>query len=109
MRSDNVFAGDSWPVVKALLPPQGVEAGDRWRSLFKAAARASRPHGRGLNAFFGGGVLLYAAVPAESINDLLGGHIPFMFDNLSSSLPQHRSGAVIDVSGTFPRRQSAST
>ena len=44
MRSDNAFAGDSWPVVEALLPPRGVEAGDRWRSLFKAAVRASRPH-----------------------------------------------------------------
>jgi tripartite-type tricarboxylate transporter receptor subunit TctC len=31
---------------------------------------------------------------APAMNDLLGGHILFMFDNLSSSLPQHQSGAL---------------
>ena len=29
---------------------------------------------------------------APAMNDLLGGHILFMFDNLASSLPQHQSG-----------------
>jgi len=29
---------------------------------------------------------------APAMNDLLGGHILFMFDNLSSSLPQHQAG-----------------
>jgi hypothetical protein len=44
MRSANAFAGDSWPVVEALLPPQCVDAGDRWRLLFEAAICAGRPH-----------------------------------------------------------------
>jgi tripartite-type tricarboxylate transporter receptor subunit TctC len=31
---------------------------------------------------------------APAMNDLLGGHILFMFDNLASSLPQHTAGAL---------------
>jgi tripartite-type tricarboxylate transporter receptor subunit TctC len=31
---------------------------------------------------------------APAMNDLLGGHILFMFDNLASSLPQHMAGAL---------------
>ncbi len=41
---------------------------------------------------------------APAMNDLLGGHILFMFDNLSSSLPQHRSGALRIVAVCTPER-----
>jgi tripartite-type tricarboxylate transporter receptor subunit TctC len=38
------------------------------------------------------------------MNDLLGGHILFMFDNLSSSLPQHQSGALRVIAVCTPER-----
>jgi tripartite-type tricarboxylate transporter receptor subunit TctC len=38
------------------------------------------------------------------MNDLLGGHILFMFDNLSSSLPQHQSGALRIIAVCTPER-----
>src|SRR4029453_10625226 len=41
-------------------------------------------------------------VPA--MNDLLGGHILFMFDNLSSSLPHHQSGALRILAVWTPER-----
>ena len=41
---------------------------------------------------------------APAMNDLLGGHILFMFDNLSSSLPQHRSGALRIIAVCTPER-----
>jgi tripartite-type tricarboxylate transporter receptor subunit TctC len=41
---------------------------------------------------------------APAMNDLLGGHILFMFDNLSSSLPQHQSGALRIVAVCTPER-----
>lgn len=41
---------------------------------------------------------------APAMNDLLGGHILFMFDNLSSSLPQHRSGALTIIAVCTPAR-----
>jgi tripartite-type tricarboxylate transporter receptor subunit TctC len=41
---------------------------------------------------------------APAMNDLLGGHILFMFDNLSSSLPQHQSGALRIIAVCTPER-----
>jgi tripartite-type tricarboxylate transporter receptor subunit TctC len=41
---------------------------------------------------------------APAMNDLLGGHILFMFDNLSSSLPQHQSGALKIIAVCTPER-----
>jgi tripartite-type tricarboxylate transporter receptor subunit TctC len=41
---------------------------------------------------------------APAMNDLLGGHILFMFDNLSSSLPQHQSGALKIIAVCMPER-----
>src|SRR5262245_13480031 len=41
---------------------------------------------------------------APAMNDLLGGHILFMFDNLSSSLPQHQSGALKILAVCAPER-----
>ena len=41
---------------------------------------------------------------APAMNDLLGGHILFMFDNLSSSLPQHQSGALTILAVCTPER-----
>jgi tripartite-type tricarboxylate transporter receptor subunit TctC len=41
---------------------------------------------------------------APAMNDLLGGHILFMFDNLSSSLPQHRSGKLKILAICTPAR-----
>ena len=41
---------------------------------------------------------------APAMNDLLGGHILFMFDNLSSSLPQHQSGALKIIAVCTPAR-----
>ena len=41
---------------------------------------------------------------APAMNDLLGGHILFMFDNLSSSLPQHQSGALKIIAVCTPDR-----
>jgi tripartite-type tricarboxylate transporter receptor subunit TctC len=41
---------------------------------------------------------------APAMNDLLGGHILFMFDNLSSSLPQHQSGALRIIAVCTPDR-----
>jgi tripartite-type tricarboxylate transporter receptor subunit TctC len=41
---------------------------------------------------------------APAMNDLLGGHILFMFDNISSSLPQHRSGALRIIAVCTPGR-----
>jgi tripartite-type tricarboxylate transporter receptor subunit TctC len=41
---------------------------------------------------------------APAMNDLLGGHILFMFDNLSSSLPQHQSGALRIIAVCMPER-----
>ena len=41
---------------------------------------------------------------APAMNDLLGGHILFMFDNLSSSLPQHQSGALRILAVCTPER-----
>jgi tripartite-type tricarboxylate transporter receptor subunit TctC len=38
------------------------------------------------------------------MNDLLGGHILFMFDNLSSSLPQHQSGKLKILAVCTPDR-----
>jgi tripartite-type tricarboxylate transporter receptor subunit TctC len=43
---------------------------------------------------------------APAMNDLLGGHILFMFDNLSSSLPQHQSGALRIIAVCTPERSS---
>jgi tripartite-type tricarboxylate transporter receptor subunit TctC len=41
---------------------------------------------------------------APAMNDLLGGHILFMFDNLSSSLPQHQSGKLKILAICMPER-----
>jgi len=41
---------------------------------------------------------------APAMNDLLGGHILFMFDNLASSLPQHQSGALRILAVCTPER-----
>ena len=41
---------------------------------------------------------------APAMNDLLGGHILFMFDNLSSSLPQHQGGALRIIAVCTPER-----
>jgi tripartite-type tricarboxylate transporter receptor subunit TctC len=38
------------------------------------------------------------------MNDLLGGHILLMFDNLSSSLPQHQSGKLRILAVCTPER-----
>ena len=39
--------------------------------------------------------MVYASL--SDYNDLVGGHILFMFDNLSSSLPQHQSDSFIST------------
>jgi tripartite-type tricarboxylate transporter receptor subunit TctC len=41
---------------------------------------------------------------APAMNDLLGGHILFMFDNLSSSLPQHQAGKLKILALCTPER-----
>jgi tripartite-type tricarboxylate transporter receptor subunit TctC len=41
---------------------------------------------------------------APAMNDLLGGHILFMFDNLASSLPQHKSGKLRILAVCTPER-----
>jgi tripartite-type tricarboxylate transporter receptor subunit TctC len=41
---------------------------------------------------------------APAMNDLVGGHILFMFDNLSSSLPQHLSGKLRILAVCTPER-----
>ena len=41
---------------------------------------------------------------APAMNDLVGGHILFMFDNLSSSLPQHQAGALKILAVCTPER-----
>jgi tripartite-type tricarboxylate transporter receptor subunit TctC len=41
---------------------------------------------------------------APAMNDLLGGHILFMFDNLSSSLPQHQAGKLRILALCTPER-----
>jgi tripartite-type tricarboxylate transporter receptor subunit TctC len=41
---------------------------------------------------------------APAMNDLLGGHILFMFDNLSSSLPQHQAGKLRILAICTPER-----
>src|SRR5262245_61518306 len=41
---------------------------------------------------------------APAMNDLLGGHILFMFDNLSSSLPQHQAGKLQILALCTPQR-----
>jgi tripartite-type tricarboxylate transporter receptor subunit TctC len=41
---------------------------------------------------------------APAMNDLLGGHIFFMFDNLSSSLPQHQAGKLKILALCTPER-----
>ncbi len=41
---------------------------------------------------------------APAMNDLLGGHILFMFDNLSSSLPQHQAGKLKILALCTPQR-----
>jgi tripartite-type tricarboxylate transporter receptor subunit TctC len=41
---------------------------------------------------------------APAMNDLLGGHILFMFDNLASSLPQHQSGKLRILALCTPQR-----
>jgi tripartite-type tricarboxylate transporter receptor subunit TctC len=41
---------------------------------------------------------------APAMNDLLGGHILFMFDNLASSLPQHQSGNLRILAVCTPER-----
>jgi len=41
---------------------------------------------------------------APAMNDLLGGHILFMFDNLASSLPQHQSGKLKILAVCTPER-----
>ena len=43
---------------------------------------------------------------APAMKDLLGGHIQVMFDNLSSSLPQHQSGALRTIAVCTPERSS---
>src|SRR5262245_41928160 len=41
---------------------------------------------------------------APAMNDLLGGHVLFMFDNLSSSLPQHQAGTLKILAICTPQR-----
>jgi tripartite-type tricarboxylate transporter receptor subunit TctC len=41
---------------------------------------------------------------APAMNDLVGGHILFMFDNLSSSLPQHQAGTLKILAICTPER-----
>src|SRR5262245_36639558 len=41
---------------------------------------------------------------APAMNDLIGGHILFMFDNLSSSLPQHQAGTLRIIAVCTPER-----
>lgn len=41
---------------------------------------------------------------APAMNDLVGGHILFMFDNLASSLPQHRAGTLKIIAVCTPER-----
>jgi tripartite-type tricarboxylate transporter receptor subunit TctC len=41
---------------------------------------------------------------APAMNDLVGGHILFMFDNLSSSLPQHQAGTLKILAVCTPAR-----
>jgi tripartite-type tricarboxylate transporter receptor subunit TctC len=41
---------------------------------------------------------------APAMNDLIGGHILFMFDNLSSSLPQHQAGKLKILAVCTPER-----
>ncbi len=41
---------------------------------------------------------------APAMNDLVGGHILFMFDNLSSSLPQHQAGTLRILAVCTPER-----
>jgi tripartite-type tricarboxylate transporter receptor subunit TctC len=41
---------------------------------------------------------------APAMNDLVGGHILFMFDNLASSLPQHQSGTLKILAVCTPER-----
>ena len=41
---------------------------------------------------------------APAMNDLVGGHILFMFDNLSSSLPQHQAGTLEILAVCTPAR-----
>jgi tripartite-type tricarboxylate transporter receptor subunit TctC len=41
---------------------------------------------------------------APAMNDLVGGHISFMFDNLASSLPQHRGGTLKILAVCTPER-----
>ncbi|HEX5959345.1 MAG TPA: tripartite tricarboxylate transporter substrate binding protein [Hyphomicrobiaceae bacterium] len=41
---------------------------------------------------------------APAMNDLVGGHILMMFDNLASSLPQHRSGTLNILAVCTPER-----
>jgi tripartite-type tricarboxylate transporter receptor subunit TctC len=43
---------------------------------------------------------------APAMKDLLGGHIQVMFDNLSSSLPQHQAGALKIIAVCTPERSS---
>ena len=41
---------------------------------------------------------------APAMNDLVGGHILFMFDNMSSSLPQHQAGTLKIIAVCTPER-----
>jgi tripartite-type tricarboxylate transporter receptor subunit TctC len=41
---------------------------------------------------------------APAMNDLVGGHISFMFDNLASSLPQHQGGTLRILAVCTPER-----
>jgi tripartite-type tricarboxylate transporter receptor subunit TctC len=41
---------------------------------------------------------------SPAMNDLVGGHISFMFDNLASSLPQHRGGTLKILAVCTPER-----
>jgi tripartite-type tricarboxylate transporter receptor subunit TctC len=41
---------------------------------------------------------------APAMNDLLGGHILFMFDNLASSMPQHKAGKLRILAVCTPER-----
>jgi tripartite-type tricarboxylate transporter receptor subunit TctC len=41
---------------------------------------------------------------APAMNDLIGGHILFMFDNLASSLPQHQAGTLKILAVCTPER-----
>jgi tripartite-type tricarboxylate transporter receptor subunit TctC len=41
---------------------------------------------------------------APAMNDLVGGHILFMFDNLASSLPQHQAGKLKILAVCTPQR-----